>query len=56
MDIIENLKPLFELIDEVTTKFINKVDSGKAKSVETYNDMKKLRQTVKKYKHWLGIK
>lgn len=38
---INKLLSVIEKYDKASQKFINKVETGKARSVETYNDLKK---------------
>lgn len=47
---VKDLKPVINILEfatQVATKFINKVDTGKARSVETYQDMKTLVEMIK---------
>lgn len=41
MDLFRDLADVLEDYVEASEKFINKVDTGRAKSVETYNDLKR---------------
>ena len=41
---------IIKMAEELCDKFISKVESNKARSVETYADCKKLKAWIKKYR------
>jgi len=52
-DVVKNLNAIRYLVDEVidiSTKFIDKVESDKARSIETYRDLVGLRKLAIKIK------
>lgn len=44
----QNFKEVLDVADKLTAKFINKVETGRARSKETYADCKEFQQLLKK--------